>query len=155
MKVTLERLKASQSAAGYDPEDLPGALADAEAAIRMGKTPKSDQALRSVKNTDEILELKAGQLIAVVGKSEVQWAKDYHRRKSHKTTLTELLSYARQVVVAGKNGRLLVRHAGHPGDGPHMPMLGEAPEDLTVSVQPGDLLLRFDQPKLDALDLGD
>lgn len=149
MKVELERLKASQSAAGYDPEDLPGALATATAAVRTGRKASGDEALRDVKKPEDILELKAGQILAVVGKSEVKWARAYHRQRADQTSLSELLSFGRQVVAAGSDGKLYVRHAGHPGDGPHMPMFAEADEEMTVSVQPGDLLLRFDDPDLD------
>lgn len=151
MEVELERLKASRSAAGYDPEELPGPLSEATAAVRVGKSASGDVALRAVKKPSNILRLRKGQLLAVVGKSETSWASTYHKQRAEKTTLSELLSFARQVVAAGADGRLLVRHAGHPGDGPHMPMFAEAPEDLTVSVQPGDLLLRFNEPELDDL----
>lgn len=151
MEIELERLKASRSAAGYDPEDLPGALSEATAAVRVGKRPQDDEPLRAVKKPSSILTLKKGQLLAVVGKSETNWASAYHRQRAEKTNLSELLSFARQVVAAGAGGKLLVRHAGHPGDGPHMPMFAEAPEDLTVSVQPGDLILRFNEPDLDDL----
>lgn len=151
MKIELERLKASRSAAGYDPEDLPGSLSTATAAVRIGKSASGDEALRAVKDPGSILNLRKGQLLAVVGKSETSWASAYHKQRAEDTTFEELLSFARQVVAAGPDGKLLIRHAGHPGDGPHMPMFAEAPEDLTVSVQPSDLLLRFNEPELDDL----
>lgn len=153
LKVELDRLKASRSAAGYDPEDLPGALADADAAVRMGKSTREDVILRVVESADEILGLEPGQVLAVVGKSEVEWAATYHRQRVGRSSLDELLSFARQVIVARDDG-LKVRHAGHPGEGPHHPILVDAPDDLAVSVQPGDLLLRFDNPDLTLEEFG-
>lgn len=151
MEVELERLKASRSAAGYDPEELPGALSEATAAVRTGKGASGDVALREVEEPSSILTLRKGQLLAVVGKSETSWSSTYHKQRAEQTTLSQLLSFARQVVACGHDGKLLVRHAGHPADGPHQPMFADAPEDLTVSVQPGDLLLRFNEPDLDDL----
>lgn len=151
MEIELERLKASRSAAGYDPEELPGTLSTATAAVRTGKSASGDVALRAVEEPSDIRTINEGQLLAVVGKSETSWASDYHKQRAENTTFSELLSFARQVVAVAQDGRLMIRHAGHPGDGPHMPMFAEAPEDLTVSVQPGDLLLRFDEPDLDDL----
>lgn len=153
MKVELDRLKASRSAAGYDPEDLPGALAQADAAVRMGKSAKEDVILREVTSAAEILELQPGQVLAVVGKSEVEWATSFQRQRVGRASFDELLSFARQVIVARDDG-LKIRHAGHPGEGPHHPILADAPEDLAVSVQPGDLLLRFDDPDLQLAEFG-
>ncbi len=67
----------------------------------------------------------------------------YWRRTGGGATMTELLSYARQLIGMTPSGGLVVCLCGHAGQGPCIPLW--APRDeVSLTVQPNDLVLRFD-----------
>ncbi|HEY8340630.1 MAG TPA: hypothetical protein VIK95_12215, partial [Egibacteraceae bacterium] len=53
------------------------------------------------------------------------------------------LSYARQLVGMTPSGKLVVCLCGHAGQGPCIPLWAPR-EELSLTVQPNDLVLRFD-----------
>ncbi|MEX0868168.1 MAG: hypothetical protein WD011_00715, partial [Nitriliruptoraceae bacterium] len=79
VQVPVERQKAAQAAGNFELEDLPGRLAKPDAAVRVGKTPKADKALKSVRSLTGITKLSSGQVIANYGKTQSRWATDYQK----------------------------------------------------------------------------
>ena len=142
-QVPVERQKAAQAAGNYDLTDLPGQLAEPAAAARVGKAPKQDKVLKGGRSLTTVAKLTGGSALAVFGRPESRWAMAYWRRTGGEATMTELLSYARQLVGMAPSGGLVVCLCGHAGQGPCIPLW--APRDeVSLTVQPNDLVLRFD-----------
>lgn len=142
-QVAVERQKAAQAAGNYDLSDLPGGLAEPAAAARIGKTPKQDKVLTEGRALSGVARLVPGAAVAVFGRPESRWAMAYWRRTGATAPMFELLSYARQLVGMTPNGALVVCLCGHAGQGPCIPLW--APKDeVSLTVQPNDLVLRFE-----------
>lgn len=143
-QVAVERQKAAQAAGTYDLSDLPGALAQPASAVRIGKLPKQDKVLKGHgKSITAVAKVQPGAALAVYGRPESRWAMAYWRRTGGNATMTELLSYARQLVGRTPDGDFVVCLCGHAGQGPCIPLW--APRDeLSLTVQPNDLVLRFE-----------
>jgi hypothetical protein len=142
-QVSVERQKAAQAAGNYDLADLPGDLAQPAAAARVGKAPKQDKILRGGRSLTAVSRLQPGAALAVYGRPESRWAMAYWRRTGGGASMTELLSYARQLVGMTPDADLVVCLCGHAGQGPCIPLW--APRDeVSLTVQPNDLVLRFD-----------
>ncbi|MEX2486561.1 MAG: hypothetical protein WD377_02965 [Nitriliruptoraceae bacterium] len=148
VQVPVERQKAAQAAGNFELEDLPGRLAKPDAAVRVGKTPKADKALKSVRSLTGITKLSSGQVIANYGKSESRWATDYQKRRAGTAEFHELLSYARQIIGLDASGQMLICLMGHAGQGPCIP-LWVPRDEVTLTVQPNDIILRFDDMSFD------
>jgi hypothetical protein len=141
-QVSVERQKAAQAAGNYDLSDLPGGLAEPAAAVRVGKVAKQDKALRGGRSLSGVARLAPGSALAVFGRPESRWAMAYWRRTGGSATMTELLSYARQLIGMTPSGGLVVCLCGHAGQGPCIPLW--APRDgVSLTVQPNDLVLLF------------
>ncbi|MBW3602501.1 MAG: hypothetical protein KY434_07375 [Actinobacteria bacterium] len=141
--VAVDRQKAAQAAGNYELGDLPGGLAQPSAAARIGKAPKQDKVLKGGRALSSVAKLSPGQGLAIFGRPESRWASAYWRRTGGTATMTELLSYARQLIGMAPDGSLVVCLCGHAGQGPCVPLW--APRDeVGLTVQPNDLLLRFD-----------
>lgn len=142
-QVSVERQKAAQAAGNYDLADLPGGLADPVAAARVGKAIKQDKILKGGKTLANVAQLVPGAALAVFGRPESRWAMAYWRRTGGSAPMTELLSYARQLIGMAPSGTLVVCLCGHAGQGPCIPLW--APRDeVSLTVQPNDLVLRFE-----------
>lgn len=142
-QVSVERQKAAQAAGNYDLADLPGDLAEPVTAARVGKTPKQDKILRGRRSMSSVARLSPGSCLAVFGRPESRWAMAYWKQTGHLAPMTELLSYARQLVGMTPSGELVICLCGHAGQGPCVPLW--APRDeVSLTVQPNDLVLRFD-----------
>lgn len=148
VQVPVERQKAAQAAGNFELEDLPGRLAEPDAAIRLGKTPKQDKPLKAVRSITAITKLTPRQMIANYGRSESRWATAYMKRRAGHADFLELLSYARQIVGLDDEGQLMICLMGHAGQGPCIP-LWVAREEVTLTVQPNDIILRFDDMSFD------
>lgn len=148
VQVPVERQKAAQAAGNFELEDLPGRLAAPDAAVRVGKTAKQDKPLKSVRSLNGITKLTPGQVIANYGRSESRWAMAYQKRRAGHAEFHELLSYARQIIGLDNNGDLLICLMGHAGQGPCIP-LWVPREEVTLTVQPNDIILRFDGMSFD------
>lgn len=148
IQVPVERQKAAQAAGNFELADLPGALASPAAAVRVGKAVKQDKALKSVRSLTGITKLSPGQVIANYGKSESKWASAYQKRRAGAAEFHELLSYARQIIGLDESGQLLICLMGHAGQGPCIP-LWVPREEVTLTVQPNDIILRFDDMTFD------
>lgn len=148
VQVPVERQKAAQAAGNFELEDLPGRLAKPDAAVRLGKTPKQDKPLKSVRSLNSLTKLKPGQVIANYGRSESRWAMTYQKRRAGQADFHELLSYARQIVGLDEDGQLQICLMGHAGQGPCIP-LWVPREEVTLTVQPNDIVLRFDDMTFD------
>lgn len=148
VQIPVERQKAAQAAGTYELEDLPGRLAKPDAAIRLGKTPKQDKPLKAVRSLNQITKLKPGQVIANYGKSESRWASAYQKRRAGGADFYELLSYARQIIGLDDEGQTLICLMGHAGQGACIP-LWVPREEVTLTVQPNDIILRFDDMTFD------
>ncbi|HWB72178.1 MAG TPA: hypothetical protein VG452_08160 [Egibacteraceae bacterium] len=142
-QVAVERQKAAQAAGNYDLADLPGALAEPAAAARVGKTPKQDKVLKGGRSLSAVARLGPGSALAVFGRPESRWAMAYWRRTGGTATMAELLSYARQLVGMNPSSQLVVCLCGHAGQGPCIPLWAPRAE-VSLTVQPNDLVLRFD-----------
>jgi hypothetical protein len=142
-QVSVERQKAAQAAGNYDLSDLPGQLAEPQAAARIGKAAKQDKVLTGGRSLTGVAKLTPGSALAVFGRPESRWAMAYWRRTGGTATMTELLSYARQLIGMRPDSKLVVCLCGHAGQGPCIPLW--APRDeVSLTVQPNDLVLRFD-----------
>lgn len=148
VEIPVERQKAAQAAGTFELEELPGPLSEADGAIRVGKTPKQDKPLKSVRSMKSITRLKPGQMIANYGRSESRWAAAYQKRRAGNAQFHELLSYARQIIGLDDEGRILICLMGHAGQGPCIP-LWVPKEEVTLTVQPNDIILRFDDQSFD------
>jgi hypothetical protein len=142
-QVPVERQKAAQAAGTYDLTDLPGGLAEPAAAARVGKAPKQDKVLTGENSLTAIARLTPGSALAVFGRPESRWAMAYWRRTGGGAPMTELLSYARQLIGMTPSGELVVCLCGHAGQGPCIPLWAPRTE-VSLTVQPNDLVLRFD-----------
>lgn len=142
-QVSVDRQKAAQAAGNYELADLPGRLAEPAAAARIGKAAKQDKILAGGKNLASVARLEPGSALAIYGRPESRWASAYWRRTGGTASMTELLSYARQLIGMAPDGGLVVCLCGHAGQGPCIPLW--APRDeVSLTVQPNDLMLRFD-----------
>ncbi len=148
IQVPVERQKAAQAAGNFELADLPGALAAPAAAVRVGKATKQDKALKAVRSLNGITKLKPGQVIANYGRSESRWATAFQKRRAGAAQFHELLSYARQIIGLDEQGQLLICLMGHAGQGPCIP-LWVPREEVTLTVQPNDIILRFDDMSFD------
>ena len=148
VQVPVERQKAAQAAGNFELEDLPGKLAAPDAAVRVGKAPKQDKALKAVRSLNGITKLSPGQVIANYGRSESRWASAYQKRRAGTAEFHELLSYARQIIGLDTEGELQICLMGHAGQGPCIP-LWVPREEVTLTVQPNDIILRFDGMSFD------
>jgi len=142
-QVAVERQKAAQAAGNYDLADLPGDLGTPAAAARVGKTPKQDKVLKGGRALSAVARLTPGDALAVFGRPESRWAMAYWRRTGGTADMTELLSYARQLIGMTPSGDLVVCLCGHAGQGPCIPLWAPR-EEVSLTVQPNDLVLRFD-----------
>ncbi len=142
-QVAVDRQKAAQAAGTYDLDDLPGELSGPAAAARMGKAPKQDKVLCGAKTLSEVVQLRPGSALAIYGRPESRWASAHWRRTGGTATMTELLSYARQLIGMTPGGNLVVCLCGHAGQGACIPLWAPR-DDLSLTVQPNDLVLRFE-----------
>ena len=143
-QVNVERQKAAQAAGNYDLEDLPGDLAKPAAAARVGKALKQDKVLKGGRSMTAVAKLRPGSALAVFGRPESRWAMAYWRRSGENATMSELLSYARQLIGMTPKGELVVCLCGHAGQGSCIPLWARR-EEVSLTVQPNDLVLRFDE----------
>ncbi|TVR35317.1 MAG: hypothetical protein EA388_07420 [Nitriliruptor sp.] len=143
VQVPVERQKAAQAAGNFELEDLPGRLAEPDAAVRVGKLPKQDKPLKVVRSLNGITKLSPGQMIVNYGRSESRWATAYQKRRAGTADFIELISYARQIIGVNDEGGLLICLMGHAGQGPCIP-LWVPRDEVTLTVQPNDIILRFD-----------
>ncbi|HUH07341.1 MAG TPA: hypothetical protein VML96_05990 [Egibacteraceae bacterium] len=141
-QVAIDRQKAAQAAGTYDLGDLPGRLAQPTAAGRVGKAAKQDKVLKGGRTLTAVARLVPGSALAVFGRPESRWAMAYWRRTGGAAAMHELLSYARQLIGMTPGGTLVVCLCGHAGQGPCIP-LWVPKEEVSLTVQPNDLLLRF------------
>jgi hypothetical protein len=148
VQVPVERQKAAQAAGNFELDDLPGRLNQPDAAVRVGKAPKQDNALKSVRSLNGITKLTPGQVIANYGRSESRWATAFQKRRAGGAEFHELLSYARQIIGLDEEGQLQICLMGHAGQGPCIP-LWVPREEVTLTVQPNDIILRFDDLTFD------
>ena len=143
-QVSIDRQKAAQAAGNYDLSDLPGGLAEPAAAVRIGKAAKQDKVLTGGRTLSSVAKLFPGAALAIFGRPESRWAMAYWRRTGATASMTELLSYARQLIGMSPSGQLTVCLCGHAGQGPCIPLW--APRDeVSLTVQPNDLILRFEE----------
>jgi hypothetical protein len=141
-EVSVDRQKAAQAAGTYDLSDLPGPLSQPVSAARIGKSPRQDKMLTEVDSLAEVTRLAPGAALAIYGRPESRWANAFWRRAGNAASMTELLSYARQLIGMRPDGQLVVCLCGHAGQGPCIPLW--APRDeVSLTVQPNDLVLRF------------
>jgi hypothetical protein len=149
IQIPVERQKAAQAAGTYELSELPGELQKPAAAIRVGKTPKQDKPLKGqIRSMNSLTKLKPGQVLVNFGRSESRWASTYQKRRAGNASFMELLSYARQIVGVNDKGEVLVCLMGHAGQGPCIP-LWVPREDVTLTVQPNDVIMRFDDMSFD------
>jgi hypothetical protein len=148
VEIPVERQKAAQAAGNFELDDLPGRLAEPDAAVRLGKTAKADKALKGVRSLKSLAKLAPGQVIANYGRSESRWAAAYQKRRAGHAEFHELLSYARQIVGLDEDGQIQICLMGHAGQGPCIP-LWVPREEVTLTVQPNDIVLRFDDMTFD------
>ncbi|MBY5161643.1 hypothetical protein [Salsipaludibacter albus] len=149
IQIPVERQKAAQAAGTFDLDELPGILSNPDAAVRLAKTAKGDKALKSVRSLNSLAKISNGQIIANYGRSESRWAQTYQRRRAGNAEVHELLSYARQLVGISPDGELGIFLMGHAGQGSCIP-LWVPQEEVTLTVQPNDIVMRFDESPLDA-----
>jgi hypothetical protein len=142
-QVEVDRQKAAQAAGNYDLADLPGHLAAPAAAARVGKALKQDKVLKGGRSLTAIARLTPGAALAVYGRPESRWAMAYWRRTGGTASMSELLSYARQLIGMTPSGKLVVCLCGHAGQGPCIPLWAER-DGVSLTVQPNDLVLRFE-----------
>ncbi len=142
VQVAVDRQKAAQAAGTYELQDLPGMLGSPEAAARVGKSPKQDKILSAESGLPDVTQLRPGVALAVFGRPESRWATAYWRRSGQTASSAELLSYARQLIGMDPEGRLCVCLCGHAGQGQCVPLWAPR-EEVSLTVQPNDLVLRF------------
>jgi hypothetical protein len=148
VQVPVERQKAAQAAGNFELEDLPGRLAEPDAAVRVGKASTADKALKQVRSLNGITKLAPNQVIANYGRSESRWAAAFQKRRAGSADFHELLSYARQIIGLDEQGELQICLMGHAGQGPCIP-LWVPRDEVTLTVQPNDIILRFDDMTFD------
>ena len=143
-EVEIDRQKAAQAAGNYDLSDLPGGLATPVVGARIGKQPKQDSIIAGkVRSLGSVTKLYPGAALAIFGRPESRWAMAYARRMGGEVTMTELLSYARQLIGMTPDGDLVVCLCGHAGQGDCIPLWAPR-EEVKLTVQPNDLVLRFE-----------
>lgn len=147
--IPVERQKAAQAAGNYDLSDLPGRLAQPDAAVRLGKTAKQDKPLKGVRSLSALTKIHPGQVIVNYGRAESRWASEYQKRRAGNASFMELMSYARQIVGLDDDGQILVCLMGHAGQGPCIPLWVPQEEEVTLTVQPNDIVMRFDDMSFD------
>lgn len=143
-EVSVDRQKAAQAAGNYDIGDLPGGLAHPAAAARIGKQPKQDKVLLGGGRVlSSVTKLFPSAALAIYGRPESRWAMAYWRRMGGQASMEELLSYARQLIGMTPSGDLAVCLCGHAGQGPCIPLWARR-DEVALTVQPNDLVLRFE-----------
>ncbi len=147
--IPVERQKAAQAAGTFELSDLPGRLAEPDAAVRLGKTAKQDKPLKGVRSLSALTKIHPRQVIVNYGRSESRWASAYQKRRAGNASFVELLSYARQIVGLDEEGQILVCLMGHAGQGPCIPLWVPQEEEVTLTVQPNDIVMRFDDMSFD------
>lgn len=147
-EIPVERQKAAQAAGRFELEDLPGPLATPDAAVRLGRQASKDTVLVGVRSLKELCRLGPGQVLANYGRAESQWATSYWKRRAGEAEFTELLSYSRQIIGLETDGTLGICLMGHAGQGACIP-LWVPREDVALTVQPNDIVLRFDDTPFD------
>ena len=148
VQIPVERQKAAQAAGNFELADLPGELTSPDAAIRIGKNAASDRPLGRVRTLAGITKLRPGQVIANYGKSEAKWATDFSRRRSGKASFLQLLSYSRQIIGIDSEGKVRICLMGHAGQGQSIPLWVRR-DDVTLTIQPNDVILRFDDLEIE------
>lgn len=148
VEIPVDRQKAAQAAGNFELEDLPGPLGDPPAAVRVGKTANKDSPIKGVKSLKTLTKLRPGQVLANFGRSESKWVSAYQKRRAGNAAFHELLSYARQIVGLNEDGEVLICLMGHAGQGPCIP-LWVPREDVSLTVQPNDIVMRFDDMSFD------
>lgn len=148
IEIPVERQKAAQAAGNFELDDLPGKLAEPDAAVRLGKTAKQDKPLKGVRSLKTLCKLHPGQVIVNYGRSESRWATAYQKRRAGHAEFHELLSYARQIIGLNDDGEILICLMGHAGQGPCIP-LWVPRDEVTLTVQPNDIIMRFDDMTFD------
>jgi len=143
VQIPIERQKAAQAAGNFELDDLPGALSNPAAAIRIGKNVSGDKPLKLVRTLAGITKLKPGQVIANYGKSEAKWATDFSRRRAGKASFMNLLSYSRQIIGIDSLGRIRICLMGHAGQGQSIP-LWVVRDEVVLTIQPNDIIMRFE-----------
>jgi hypothetical protein len=143
VQIPVERQKAAQAAGNFELDDMPGDLATPAAAIRIGKNAAGDKPLRVVRTLAGISKLKPGQVIANYGKSEAKWATDFSRRRAGKASFMQLLSYSRQIIGIDSKGEVRICLMGHAGQGQSIPLWVRR-DDVVLTIQPNDIILRFE-----------
>jgi hypothetical protein len=141
--IEVERQKAAQAAGNFELTDLPGDLSRPDAAIRIGKNASTDRPLKLVRTLAGITKLHPGQVLVNYGKSEAKWALDFNRRRAGKASFLQLLSYSRQIIGIDSQGRIRICLMGHAGQGISIP-LWVIKETVTLTIQPNDIIMRFD-----------
>jgi hypothetical protein len=140
--VSVDRQKAAQAAGTYDLGDLPGPLSEPVSAARIGKSPRQDKMLTDAETLLDVTRLEPGSALAIYGRPESRWANAFWRRAGNAASMTELLSYARQLIGMRPDGQLAVCLCGHAGQGPCIPLWAPR-NDVSLTVQPNDLVLHF------------
>jgi hypothetical protein len=140
--VSVDRQKAAQAAGTYDLSDLPGPLSKPVSAARIGKSPRQDKMLTNAESLVDVTRLEPGSALAIYGRPESRWANAFRRRAGNAASMVELLSYARQLIGMRPDGQLAVCLCGHAGQGPCIPLWAPR-NDVSLTVQPNDLVLRF------------
>ena len=148
VQIPVERQKAAQAAGNFELDDLPGGLAKPTAAIRIGKNAAGDKPLRVVRTLAGISKLRPGQVIANYGKSEAKWATDFSRRRGGSATFMQLLSYSRQIVGIDSEGKVRICLMGHAGQGQSIPLWVRR-DDVILTIQPNDIILRFEDVEIE------
>jgi hypothetical protein len=146
--IPIERQKAAQAAGNFELDDLPGGLAEAAAAIRIGKNAAGDKPLRQVRTLAGITRIHPGQVIANYGKSEAKWATDFSRRRAGKAPFMQLLSYSRQIIGIDSEGKVRICLMGHAGQGQSIPLWVRR-DDVVLTIQPNDIILRFEDVEIE------
>jgi hypothetical protein len=148
VQVPVERQKAAQAAGNFELEDLPGRLAEPDAAVRVGKLPKAGQAAEGRPLAERHHQAVAGADDRQLRPLRVAVGDRLPEATCGDRRLHELISYARQIIGVNDEGGLLICLMGHAGQGPCIP-LWVPRDEVTLTVQPNDIILRFDDITFD------
>lgn len=147
--IPVERQKAAQAAGNFSLEDMPGPLGEPVAAVRVGKAPQKDTPLKETRGITDVTTLRPGEIVVNFGRSESRWVSEYSKRRAGTASFMELLSYARQIVGLNEDGQTLVCLMGHAGQGPCIPLWVPQEEEISLTVQPNDVVMRFQDISFD------
>lgn len=148
VQIPVERQKAAQAAGHVELVELPGRLATPAAAVRVGKTSAADKTLINARALTSLTKISPRQVLVNYGKSEARWATAYQRRRSGGADFMQLLSYARQIIAVTDDGDVVICLMGHAGHGPCVPLWVPQP-DVVLTLQPNDLVMRFEDMTID------